>query len=145
MEAAEEMLLAEGKSAGEVLEQTKHSFQPGESQRRDRELAQLVPSLEARSGKRTVVLDNINPLAPDSLDCLKSALDKHGPCVLCDAGHARILDRIERTPNGYVLDVRDPFTGSALRVNMHAQFTRPPRLEDHLHRWDAVFLSTAQT
>jgi hypothetical protein len=141
-EAAEEMLLAEGKSTDQVIDQTKNAFQGGESQRRETE--DVVRSLEARSGRSTTVLKGIDPMGPGSLDRLQRAIENDGPCILLDAGHARILDRIEATQHGYVLDVRDPFAGSVLRVSMHDEFARMPRLEDHLHRWDAVFLNASQ-
>jgi hypothetical protein len=91
-----------------------------------------------------VVLGQIDPMADGALDQLKEAVEKHGRCILCDAGHARMLDRIEKTPEGYVLDVRDPFPVSALRIHMHDEFTRHPGLDDHLHRWDAIFLGSGK-
>jgi hypothetical protein len=136
--AVEDMLLAEGKSADQVRKQTKHSFQAGETQRRPVE--DMASSLHARSGKRAIVVKGIDPHAPDSLDRLKNDLEKHGPCALSVGGHVRVLDRIERTPDGeHVLDVRDPFTGSALRINMHDEFARRPDDEDR-PLWDLVFL-----
>ena len=144
-QACEEMLLAEGKTAEEVLQQTAKKMELIGKQEDGRSEDEYVKSLESRSSRKTVRFHAIDPADPKCLDKLMEALEIHGPCIFSSDGHARILDRMEKTADGQlILDVRDPFSGSALRIAMHDEFAREPNPLT-ARRWDAVFLQRRET
>ncbi len=150
MYACEEMLLAEEKTSAEVIEQMKNYEIVGVRRNTD----VLLDSLRDRSGYEPLLYDIKEAPAPASLEFLKGEIDKYGPCIFMSRGHARILDDIEKTSEGYMLSVRDPFSGSFLKIKDHEEFwcnDRPVKdSSNHISKtdeeapryWQAVFISS---
>ncbi len=150
--ACEEMLLAEGKSKAEVLEQFSDpcsKLRPGRgSAFSRREPDDVCDSLEQRSGCKPVVIEGDGLTSQDVIQNLKAGLAAHGPCIFEVNDHARILDAIEETADGLLLTVRDPFSATVLKIKPHETFwTR--RMEGDptatkSRKWDAIFLPKKQ-
>ncbi len=76
---------------------------------------------------------------------LKDGIAAHGPCIFEINGRYRMLDAIEETAQGIVLNVRYSFSASAVIIKLHDTFwTR--RLEFNpgwcvpRKKWNAIFL-----
>ncbi|MCA8003521.1 hypothetical protein, partial [Burkholderia metallica] len=116
--ACEEMLLAEGKPAHQVSEQTRNFRSHGYR----RTLDEQCQSLQARSGCTPMVVKGDGISSAASLKELQSSIAKYGPGILDMNGHARIIDSIEEGEDGHLLTMRDPFSASFLKIKNHESF-----------------------
>ena len=146
--ACTEMLLAEGKSLHKVTQQMADFVDDMMGETTRQTLEEEVAALESKAGRRAYVVKNETRDAAESIALLEEALARNGPCILSIQGHDRILDKIEHGPDGAVLSVRDPFTGSCLRIKDHEGFWAPRetgsgKLEATRagpRTWEAIFL-----
>ncbi len=118
--ACEKMLLLEGRSAAEATALIR-DFDPHDYRRK---VGDVAAALRASSRRLPEVLSKT--LTSDAwIALLRKCLARHGPGILNVDGHARILDAIDTTVDGHVFTMRDPFTGSFLKIKDHEQFWSP--------------------
>ena len=130
--ACETMLLLEGKSAAEATA-TMRNFSGSDSRRN---VSQVAAALCNASRRLSKVLSH--HLTSDTwVALLKENLARYGPGILNIDGHARVLDAIDTTRKGHVFTMRDPFTGSFLRIRDHEAFWSPSSTMA-MHQGDTV-------
>lgn len=120
---------------------------------RRREDEELIASLTKAAGEENVVIVSMHGDVDSYIGLLQDALRDLGPCII-GAGHAVVLDSIDRQDNDVILGIREPFHGTLLKLKQLETLPReqamglnfdsvetPYKLDVHLRYWpQAIFL-----